>query len=437
MDCECVICKNNKEFHLDRNIVQAAQKGKLVLFVGSGVSTEGKGIFPCSFYEVIRKEMNITEDISFSELMERYCNQPNGRIRLLEQLKQRFNYVDDFPEIYNRVTKFHRELSTINCINEIITTNWDDYFERECNCVPFVTSQDFALSGISDRRVYKIHGSINNLGSIVATESDYKKCYNKLQKNMIGSKLKLLLTEADKTVVFIGYSLYDEDFNRIWNYLKKEMKDFLPHYYVVTLDENIEGRLNNRNIIPIITDGTFFLHKLKNELISEGTLVTDDIYDYADFLCDIILDKHNEAQERLHDYPDLIYTLMYQDGMIHCLQRVYSKKKDGYYSNRHNICASIRGYTELYDNYVEQDRVFDCAYISGYLVGLKALMDFAIDQQPKIPSQYFVFDEEEELWTIDYYIEIRDKYIKEFPEFLERAKNSIVEGLAIHHPPYL
>ncbi|TCK98018.1 SIR2-like protein [Natranaerovirga hydrolytica] len=437
MDCRCAICKNEKDFKLNHDIIEAARKGKLVLFVGSGVSTESKGIFPKSFYEVIRDEMGIEEDITFSGLMERYCNKPNGRIKLLEQLKRRFNYIDDFPEIYGRVTRFHRELSTIACIKEIITTNWDDYFERECNCVPFVTSQDFALSGICDRRVYKIHGSINNLGSIVATESDYKACYNKLQKNIIGSKLKLLLSEADKTVVFIGYSLYDEDFIRIWNYLQKEMKDFMPHYYVVTLDEHIEDRLDNRNIIPIITDGTFFLHKLKNELIAEGSLITDDIYGYAEFLCDITLEKHSEVEERLQDFPDLIYTLMYQDGLIHSFQRAYSKKRDGYYSDKHKICASIRGYYELYNKYAEYDRVFDCAYIQGYLVGLQALMDYTTEQKPSIPSQYFIFDDEDKLWTMDQYIEIRDKYLKNYPELLDRAKELIVDGLAVHHPPYL
>ena len=422
---------------MNKDIIEAAQKGKLVLFVGAGVSTEGKNVFPRSFYEVIRSEMGIEDDLSFSVLMERYCNLPNGRIKLLKRLIQRFDFVDDFPEVYGQASKFHRELSTIYSIKEIITTNWDDYFERECNCVPFVTSQDFALSGISDRRVYKIHGSINNLGSIVATEKDYKDCYNKLQKNIIGSKIKLLLTEADKTVVFIGYSLYDEDFIRIWNYLQKEMKDFMPHYYVVTLDENIEERMDNRNIIPILTDGTFFIHKLKNELVSKGSMITDDIYPYAEFLCDIVLDKHDEASKRLHEFPDLIYTLMYQDGLIHSLQRVRAKKKDGYYSNSHNIIASIRGYDQLYDTYAELDRVYDCAYISGYLEGLKALMGFAYDQKYDIPSQYFIFNEEKELWTIEKYLEIREKYLEESPELLERAKETVVDGLDIHHPPHL
>ena len=55
--------------------------------------------------------------------------------------------------------------------------------------------------------MYKIHGSINNYGSIVATYKDYKTWYDELHKGLIGSKLKLFLSSSEKVVVFIGYSL--------------------------------------------------------------------------------------------------------------------------------------------------------------------------------------------------------------------------------------
>ena len=30
-------------------------------------------------------------------------------------------------------------------IENIITTNWDDFFERECGATPYVSPEDFAL----------------------------------------------------------------------------------------------------------------------------------------------------------------------------------------------------------------------------------------------------------------------------------------------------
>ena len=47
---------------------------------------------------------------------------------------------------------------------------------------------------------------------------------------------------ANNTVVFIGFSFGDEDFASILNYLCDEMKEFLPHIYVITLDENLHEK---------------------------------------------------------------------------------------------------------------------------------------------------------------------------------------------------
>ncbi len=102
----------------------------------------------------------------------------------------------------------------------------------------------------------KIHGSINNLSSIIATKDDYKRCFYELQNGIIGATLKNII--ATKTVVFIGFSFGDEDFNQIINFLRNEMGEIYPHIYIVTLDENLSGRLNYKNCTCILTSGTFF-----------------------------------------------------------------------------------------------------------------------------------------------------------------------------------
>ena len=66
-----------------------------------------------------------------------------------------------------------------------------------------IDKEDFAFWDLPERKVLKIHGSINNIGSIIVTAEDYGKCLRRLRGNIIGSYLKLLL--ATKTVVFIGY----------------------------------------------------------------------------------------------------------------------------------------------------------------------------------------------------------------------------------------
>jgi hypothetical protein len=101
-------------------------------------------------------------------------------------------------------------MSTIWQFSDIVTTNWDDFFERECLALPFVAPEDFVFWGVPGRRVLKIHGSMLNLGSIVATREDYTACSEKLTANLIGGSLKHIL--GIHTAVFVGYSLRDDDF---------------------------------------------------------------------------------------------------------------------------------------------------------------------------------------------------------------------------------
>jgi NAD-dependent SIR2 family protein deacetylase len=262
-EAECIICKNHHPFSMPDEIIEAVKEGKLVIFAGAGISTENRNVFRYSLYKDVLDDLGIEkrQDITFSNLMSEFCKQPNGRSKLLQKIKNRFDYVNSFPELYRTATTFHRELSTNYQVSEIITTNWDDYFEKECGAIPIVSPEDFAFWDYPDRKVFKIHGSINNYGSIVATEEDYNKCYKNLTSGLIGSRLKLVL--ATKVVLFLGYSFGDEDFNKIYNLLRKEMKGILPHAYIVTLDGHLKEKFSKQDITPIITDATYFISIIK------------------------------------------------------------------------------------------------------------------------------------------------------------------------------
>jgi hypothetical protein len=76
------------------DIIDAAKQGDLVLFCGAGVSTEKRSVLPFSFYTSIRQELGVNStDISFSDLMQQYCQQPNGRKKLLRKIKERFDWI--------------------------------------------------------------------------------------------------------------------------------------------------------------------------------------------------------------------------------------------------------------------------------------------------------------------------------------------------------
>ncbi|SPE28834.1 conserved hypothetical protein [Acidobacteriia bacterium SbA2] len=179
-------------------------QGKVSIIAGAGISTESKAVLKETFYEDVADELNLRESsLAFPELMEKYCGQPNGRFKLLKKIRERFEHIDSFPELNWSATSFHRELGTFFPIRNIVTTNWDNYFEEHCKATPFITDPDLAFWDAADRRVLKLHGSITNLGSVVATTLDYEQCQKRLDTGILGAVLKTIL--ATQTIVFVGY----------------------------------------------------------------------------------------------------------------------------------------------------------------------------------------------------------------------------------------
>ena len=176
-DCVCALCRNDKEFAFPEHLLDKIASGEVVLFVGAGISTENKKHCQSTLYEEIHADLKSPGNLSFPELMDAYCAQPDGRIKLLEKIKHRFDYFLSFDDFIRPMTRFHRAISPLYMIKDVITTNWDDFFERECRFDAFVYDSDLAFWDAAKRRLMKIHGSITNFGSIVATTSDYNQSF--------------------------------------------------------------------------------------------------------------------------------------------------------------------------------------------------------------------------------------------------------------------
>src|SRR5579862_1416490 len=128
------MCRNQREVAIPEHLINELTSGNVVVFAGAGVSTETDAVFSWTLYEDIHHDLGLpaTEKPDFPRLMEMFCQLPDGRQRLLEKIERRLSYVSSFPELYRLATRFHREISTLFYIDSYFTTNWDDYFEREC-----------------------------------------------------------------------------------------------------------------------------------------------------------------------------------------------------------------------------------------------------------------------------------------------------------------
>ena len=440
MDCECAICSNNKPFDMPKEIIDAAVKEELVLFCGAGVSTEKKTVLPHSFYSNIRDELDITDDLSFSDLMQKYTDIPNGRRNLLKKIRERFKYIDSFPELHRQATTFHRELSEIYQIKTIITTNWDTYFEDYCGAVPITIPEDISLFDESSRHVLKIHGSINNLSSIVATKLDYDACYERLQNGVIGAQLKSIL--ATKTVVFIGFSFGDEDFSQILKYLKNEMGNVFPHIYIVTIDAELEKRLNYNNCTTIVTAGEHFIHSLKNALKENGSIVNTDVEEDISINLSIMRELHEKISKiNINSFPSVIYTLAYQDGAIHAWERYLKMNNTGEY-NRPGYIGGLAGQYQIIAQKCHAIKNYwDESYYEGYINGLVLIAACAqsSDAVEKFPFIYLP-NSKLDLNDLDTYHAELKRISSGKGQYHIMAKKIVKErcgeGMVVHHPPY-
>lgn len=157
-ESSCYKCKNNRDFILPDDLFEALVNNNLVIFAGAGVSTENTNVLPSSLYEDIIDELGYSLDKSlpFSKVMSDYCKKTGDRRELIERVRARIDYVVSFPELYEEAVAFHRQLARIPCIKEIVTTNWDDFFEIICHATPFVYEQDMAFWDKPVRKVLKL-----------------------------------------------------------------------------------------------------------------------------------------------------------------------------------------------------------------------------------------------------------------------------------------
>lgn len=438
-ECLCPYCKNNLPFDIPEELMDELLAGRLVVFAGAGISTENPNIFKNSFYETIKAELKEESSISFPELMSRFCNsQPNGRVKLMQRIKHRFDYCHQFRELYNESVNFHQELSSFPMITDIITTNWDDFFERECNAVPMVTPKDFAFINLDDRKVFKIHGSISNYGSIVATSEDYESCYESLNSGVLGSSLKSLL--VSKTVLFVGYSFRDQDFERIYNFLQSELEDVMPHSYVVTLDDEIPESINLNSTI-IQTDGTFFLKTIRTHLEGIDHLIPKENIENLALTYLLVSSAQEFVINELKDIKrvNIGYCIFYQDGVKHALDYLKFHSKSGKMFDPAHLLRKIH----IYEKHLRKEKLrngnyADVAYIDGYIQGL--YVPFAEKQDVEEFPSYYLYGLGEIADKNDFINQIRENRVhhksaerygkKYFYQFLEK-------DMILHHRAFL
>lgn len=147
--------------------------------------------------------------------------------------KQKLNHS---PELQEELIKF-RALK--NKVSAVITTNYDTFLENEVFSKDFQVyvrqHELFSSDSYNIAEIYKIHGSATDAESIVITEDDYKE-FKESRKLIIAKMLTLF---AESPIVFLGYSMTDEDVRCIIeDFLSclstEQLRDIRKHFVFVS-----------------------------------------------------------------------------------------------------------------------------------------------------------------------------------------------------------
>lgn len=304
-------------------LIKYIRKEDVVLFIGSGFSLKAGAPSVQNIINTILEEGGDTfaKDnlgkplIDVSEAFVEQCNSRNDLISLLGKLFQ-FTVGD---------TKDQSLLRNIPHFRTIFTTNYDTLLEASFpeNERSVITSNAGCSYACDKRiRIYKIHGDIttlNNPDGIIITNSDYKHYFNPGKNyDLIWNLLKQ--TFVEKHVLFIGYSLEDDNILEIIKNVRKCIRDNMKDTFLVA--PNMSTSRRNQLKANKISYIDSYANDLLNDILSS---IKDNIVD--DF-------KHRkvskETFDRFCEINDIQTTIRTTDNE-NLIEKVYvrnGQKKD-------------------------------------------------------------------------------------------------------------
>lgn len=158
------------------------------------------------------------------------------------------NYLKNKKYLFGIDEQLDREINALRdiVINGIITTNWDnlleeDFFQKQISKT-YVGQEELIFSNPEEiSEIYKIHGSLTNPNSLILTSDDY----DDFKKKNPYLAAKLMTIFMEHPIVFIGYSMSDEN--------------------IIEILQAITSCLNEENLSKL-KDRLIFLHRdSKNE----------------------------------------------------------------------------------------------------------------------------------------------------------------------------
>lgn len=263
----------NKIIEQIEKIREINKQHKLVIFVGAGVS-RNSGV--CSWWDLVKK---IAIEIGYNDICEKcelkYLTTTEGDESIVScrfnncPCQHEFSFSSEeflkIPQYYYEEKGEKEYLQLLNDVfckpydpnaidklivalepEHIITTNYDHLIEdvkipNISNYTVIKSDNDLLEKGrYGAKYIIKMHGDIDDLNNIVLREDDYLN-YS-LNHELLEIYIKSIL--IDKTILFIGYSLNDNNLKLIMSYINYFANNLKikrpPHYLAINRMEHKE-----------------------------------------------------------------------------------------------------------------------------------------------------------------------------------------------------
>ena len=236
--------------NIPRGLKKAIEKDELVLFIGAGLSwnlknTEGKALggwkdMVSSMLSYLNKEDYITdeEQKSYEKL------EPIDALKKLEKKDEPIGKeeVGDFIKCYFELEKgndlsLQKDLFSLS--TKIITTNYDIALEEaapELKSKKAYKTKGFELEKIRNNPtfLFKLHGCIEDLKSLILFPSDYDDLYNSKSQDAEQVLKALDNLIYNKTFLFIGTGMGDPQITSFFEKIKSVKGKHSQKHYIIT-----------------------------------------------------------------------------------------------------------------------------------------------------------------------------------------------------------
>ena len=236
---------------------EAIKADELVLFVGAGLSwnfknkknetLEGWTKMASSITSHLKEKRRITEEVKQS------CDkkEPIDALKEIEDNGVNKGIVGSFVKDYFSLGEendysFQQKLFELS--TKIITTNYDRAFEMSVPRLQEIKAyrgKDYELNRLKKDSIFlfKLHGCIEHIDSMVLFPSDYKTLYYSKGRDAEHALYALRNLIFNKTFLFIGTGLGDPQISSFFKEIKRIQGIYSQEHYIITL-ESLEKSLD-------------------------------------------------------------------------------------------------------------------------------------------------------------------------------------------------